>query len=550
MSLLRPLVLMLMLFVGMSVVQAQEHISHYFDLEQEFTLPSESSLHHQGKVIGCIDGNLLYLCNAEVLQTRKKGCELTLEVCDLLSSETRSVTLTLPEKRGLGSQRYWIYAIDVVGDRVLLTTHSQLFEFVLRQDGKGRLVQTVDFPDADFVLGQKDDVYAVSQVNDYGFVLRKLNKGRLDSIAGFPLPAPFMLQFGPNGFLKATDSALFFVTAPYAALQRFNLRGEKTGELQLEVEGWNEMPQDYIESVGKMPYSGDRAIHIFNTSTTYSFPLELFPMNDTTFLLSYHQYNSERNKFDIRFLWVKLNKNWKMLEQKELQSKFDAAHVLQDGEFPFSYADRSLVRMLTSQERIVQVVKTSGAPYVGKTQQECEEEQEKFFAKNAPLLQVRVFHTKNHLPRMKCSDIGFCNYEGLPFSVDRIPTRYAIILVNNPPQCHACEDELRRYLNTLPFETSSLYVVDAKVSDFLGKKECEEKNRTSMHVPCKSLFVPREAMDTFPQLFAEMEFPLLLLYDKKSSTMMVLSGTDLFPADPLKPGLQDEAVRLLHWFGR
>lgn len=547
---LRLFVLLLMMFGSLSMSRAQEHISHFFDCEQEFALPAESSLHHTGKVIGCIDGDLLYLCNAEVLHSRKQGCELLVEVFDLLSSETRTVLLPLPEKKGLGNQRYWIYAIDVVGNRVLLTTHSQLLEFVIRQDGTGKLVQVADFPDADFVMPQKECVYAVSQVNDYGFVLRKLNKGRLDSIAGFPLPAPFMLQFGPNGFLKAIDTTVFFVAAPSPIIQRFDLRGKKTGEVRLEVEDWNEMPEDYIRSVSEMPYCGDRAIHVFKTSTEYSFPLELFPMNDTTFLLSYHQYKPELNKFEIRFLWVKMNAHWEVLEQKELHSKFAADHRIQVGEFPFLYADRTLVRMLTSHERIVQIVKTSEATFEGKTQQEYDLEQEKFFENNAPILKARVFHIKNNLPRVQCSDICFCNYDGSPFPLDSIPSQYAVVLFNNPPQCHACEDELRQYLNTLPFKKSSLYVVDAKVNDFLGKKECLEKNRTSLHVPCKSLFVPRAATDALLQQLSEFQFPLLLLYDKDADTLMVLSGKNLFPEDPWRAGLQEDAIGLLRRFGR
>ncbi|MCQ2279927.1 MAG: hypothetical protein MJZ49_03870, partial [Bacteroidales bacterium] len=350
--------------------------------------------------------------------------------------------------------------------------------------------------------------------------------------------------------LKAIDTTLFFVAAPSPIIQRFDLRGRKTGEVRLEVADWNEMPEDYIKSVREMPYCGDRAIHVFKTSTEYSFPLELFPMNDTTFLLSYHQYNLELNKFEIRFLWVKMNAHLEVLEQKELHSKFAADHRFQAGEFPFLYADRALVRMLASHERIVQIVKTSETTFEGKTQQEYDSEQEKFFENNAPILKVRVFHVKNNLPRVQRSDIRFCNYDASPLPWDSIPSQYAVFLVNNPPQCHACEDELRQYLNTLPFEKSSLYVVDAKVNDFLSKKECLEKNRTSLHVPCKSLFVPREATDLFSQLFSDFQFPLLLLYDRSADTLMVLSGKNLFPEDPWKQGLQDEPKELLRRFGR
>lgn len=531
-------------------IQAQEHISHSLDLEQEFSLPSELSLHHIGKIIGCMDADRLYFCNAEVVREAKKGYELTLEVVDLESQEVRSVVLQLPPLKRLFSSRYWIYAINVKGDRVLLTTDSQLFEFVLRSEGRAKLVRTVNFPNADYAFAQNGAVYGVSQVNDYGFVLRSLRNDKLDSIAEFPLPVPFILQFGPNGFLKQMDTSLFFVAAPHLSMQRFDLQGRKCGEITLNIAQWNEMPADYIESVSGMQYGGDRAMHIYKTSTPYSFPLELFPLNDTTFLLTYHQYNQERNEFDVRLLWVKTNADWTLSEYKEVVTKFEAEHRIQKEEFPFLYVNRSLACMIASHGRIVQLVKTADSPYVGKTQQEYAAAQEQYFKKNDPILKVRVFRPKNGLPQLKCSDIVLSHYDGSPFAWDSIPTRYSVFCVNNPPQCHACEAELLRNINTLPFEKSSLYIVDGGVDGFLGKKECVSKNKLALKVPFHTLFVPKDEAEQLSHLFPETNFPLLLLYDKTLSTLTILAGRDLFPDNPLELGLKNEAMELLRRYGR
>ena len=89
---------------------AQEHFPNYFEMEKEITLPENSCAALSGKLIGCMDGEALYLCNAEVVCQRKKGGEVVVECWDLATKTVATHKLNLPSRKGAPQwqNRYWL----------------------------------------------------------------------------------------------------------------------------------------------------------------------------------------------------------------------------------------------------------------------------------------------------------------------------------------------------------------------------------------------------------------------------------------------------------
>lgn len=549
---MRFCIIAVLLFMNFPFLSAQEHISHYLELEKEIVLPENSCVSSLGKIIGCMDGGRLYLCNAEVLKQHKKGFMLEVEAWDLADGSLEKIELPFPPlKTGVfGGSKYWLYAIAVHDGKIAVSTHSQLFVFDIRERGASRLEHSLSFPDADFSFFDGSRLYAVSQVNDNGFLLSALNGSRLDSIAAFPLSAPFLLQFGPNGFLKPHGKRLCFLDAPDAVLRQFDLQGRQQEEDYLDIPNWNAMPTDYIQSVQSMPYNGERAMHIFNTSTQYSFPLEVFPFNDTTFLIAYHQYDSVKKQFQIPFVFTKTTKNGGLKSAETVTTEFDDNHQLEPDEFPVLYANRALKFSTVGENRLIQVVKTSDIPYARQTWKHYNDQQEAFFATHEPISKIRVMRLKVPDVNVAIDSIKLTDSRGTNFLLDSVPGYRAIFVVNNPPQCHACEESVYDFVNSLDMGDCSMYVVERKVSGALARREVIQMEQSRLQVPFATLFVPADTDGDFSNAMGNQSYPLILLWEKGWESMKVISGNRLFPENPWETNLRPEAQMKIRQFVR
>ncbi len=513
---------------------AQEHVSHRFRLVAEMTLSSSSCAYQPGRILGCVDGPRLYLCRSEVEHQRGRGCLLEVEEWNLLSETCRTIQVPLPEpKRNLlGVRKYWLSALAVADGSLALATHDRLFLFEIRKDATCRLSQALAFPDADFPFWDDGKAYAVAQVNDDGFLLSACTDKRLDSVARFPLPAPFLLQFAPNTLLKPLGGNVYLLPTPEPVLQRYDLHGNPTGELRLHIPRWNPMPADYRQTVSAMPYGGDRALHIFNSCTPYSFPLEVFPMNDTTFLLSCHQYDSARARRDIFLYRVQTDRAWSAAVCEPLAKQFAADHRMATEEYPFCYADRALRLMTGGRDMLVQVVKSSDEPYVGRTETEYAAAQETFFAQSPPQLKVRALRPAESAPQVDADQLALTDFSGGPFAMDSIPTRRALFIVNRPPQCHACEEGLIDFANTLDLGDCSLYVVESRAVNALARRESLEKLHSRLQLPFTPLFPMPAEEGELMAVIGDCEYPVILLWDRQWKTLTRWSGAALYPDNP------------------
>ena len=546
------LTILLWLLLAPSRGSAQEPLSHYFYLESETDLPESSCAAQPGKLIGCMDEDALYLCNAEVIGTRKRGSVATVERWDLATMTATTHKMPLPPRKdhALMQNRYWLYAIAVHGQRLLLTTSNQLLEYELVRNGNARLLHTYSFPDADFGYYDSHGAKAIAQVNDDGFTLLAPAAGRLDSVAHLPLPAAFLLQFRPNALIKPYGNHLFFIPTPLPQLLKLDANGNTLTETAWEPPGWQSLPDDYIREVQAMPYSGARAMHIFQTSTPYSFPLELFVLDDTTFLVTCHQYDSATASLTTPLLLLRTTLTGELKESTLLSTHYEKEHLLAEDEFPFYYANRALALMVGGNRCIVQVVKSSPEPYIGRTESDYEEAQQRFFADHPPVMKIRVLRMKANLPQLDCRKLPIVDGRGAPFRWDTLPRRRAVLVVNSPPQCHACEEGLYACLNSLAVDGSALYIAERKCPDPLCQQERRQQVRRQLSAPFIPLYVRAADEQKFEQILGNPHYPLVLLIDTATGSATVLSDSQLFPDDPSQSTVRPEARREISRFLR
>lgn len=522
---------------------AQEHFPDYFELESEIILPESSYTAQSGKLIGCLDGDALYLCNAEVVGKRKNGREVVVECWDLAAMTNTTHKLILPCRKGAPQwqNRYWLYSITVCGQRLLLTTSGHIYEYELSHSGTARLLHDYELSNADFSYYDSQGMKAVTQVNDVGFKLLQVRDRSLVPVTDLPLPAPFLLQFRPNRLLQPGEDHLFLIPTPLPALKILDLQGQVLAESPLPISNWTDMPESYINKIESIPYSGDRAMHIFHSSTPYSFPLELFVLDDSTFLISYHQYDSTTATLTTPFLLLQTNSQGQVKQSAILRPGYEKGHLYLGDEYPFYYAHRALSLMLTGNRRIVQVVKTSDETYVRRTPDDYEEAQQRFFADHPPIMKIRVLRLKRELPQVSCKELPLVNGKGEPFSWDSLPNRRTVVVVNESPQCHACEEGILTCLNDLTVPEGSLYIVERKCTDQLCRRERLQKIQQQLTIPFIPLYVLPKDEERFSQNMELRHYPLVLLVDKETGNAAILSDSQLFPDNPSQTDIRPEA---------
>ena len=531
---------------------AQEHFPDYFELEREITLPENSCATQSGKLIGCIEGDALYLCNAEVVSNRKKGGVVTVEQWSLATGIVSTYKLLLPSRnsKSLMQHHYWLYALSVSGHRLLLTTSGLLYEYELPHSGTAKPLRTYKFPDADFSYFDSQGMKAVAQVNDVGFRLLQAEGGKLTTVADLPLPAPFLLQFRPNALLQPCGDRLLFIPTPSPTLKILNPQGEELSETVLTIPDWTPMPESYINEIQAMPYSGARAMHIFQTSTPYSFPMELFVLDDSTFLLSYHQYDSTTASLTTPFLLLNTDQQGRLKQSTLLRANYDNEHLFKGNEYPFYYANRALSLMLTGNQRIVQVVKTSDEPYTGRTLEDYETAQQRFFANHPPVIKIRVLRIKPQLPLLSCKELPLVDAQGEPVCWDILPHRHAVVVVNSAPQCHACEEGIYQCLGGMNLPEGVLYIAERQCPDQLCHRERLQQIRRQLTAPFTPLYVRPADEEKWEHAIGQRHYPLVLLIDKATGTATILSDDQLLPDDPSQTSVRPEARREINRFLR
>ena len=474
-----------------------------------------------------------------------------MECWNLATMTATTHKLILPSRKGAPQwqNRYWLYSITVCGQRLLLTTSGHIYEYELSHSGTAKLLNNYELPDADFGYYDSEGMKAIAQVNDFGFKLLHTEDGDLSPITDLPLPAPFLLQFRPNRLLQPGHDRLFLIPTPLPILKTLDPQGENTVEIPLPITDWTDMPESYINKIASMPYSGDRAMHIFHSSTPYSFPLELFVLNDSTFLISYHQYDSTTATLTTPFLLLLTNRQGQVKRSALLRAGYAKEHLLAENEYPFYYANRALSLMLAGNQRIVQVVKTSDEPYVSRTLEDYEESQQRFFADHPPIMKIRVLRMKQEMPHIPCKELPLVDGKGEAFCWDSLPNRRAVVVVNNSPQCHACEEGVLAYLNGLSVPEGSLYIVERKCNDQLCRRERLQQIRRHLTVPFTPLYVKTNKEEQINQMIGERHYPIVLLIDKATGEATILSDNQIFPDHPgqtdIRPEARQEIIRYL-----
>ena len=518
-------------------VTAQPHLSEAFALEEEWSLDADNSIFQTQGMLGYVKENVLYCCHRRGFQNKESDFMATLCAIDLFTGQMTNYDVPLPEKKAnaTAARRYWICGVRVMGTRLFLSVQSGVLVYQKGKNNKYDFVRRIptDLPDGLFVANGK--LAVVERVPEEGRFVLKLQKEHVsdfDSVKGLQLPAPFMLQYEPNGFVKQTENALYFVASPELRVEKYSLDGKLLAVIRPQIPGWQPMPDELVRKISEMPYGSDRAMYTFFHTKEYSFPLEVHPLNDSILMLSYHHYDSSEKKEKVLTALVCYGEEGQVVHVVPYSHYFTEDSVIGKEMFPLYYAQREMCLQVDDGERVVQIVREAPIEWRGKTGRAYADSVERYFASGMPEYRVRVakLRTDGAERRGDIRDLELRTYEGKAFTGWETSLSRTIFIVNSPPQCHCCEESLLSFASTIDTAVCKICVVFNNADSYLAKRDQMENVRKRLTIPFTPLFVPTENKDKFLKTTGVGEFPAVILQDVGSSEAIVLSGTEIYEA--------------------
>lgn len=142
------------------------------------------------------------------------------------------------------------------------------------------------------------------------------------------------------------------------------------------------------------------------------------------------------------------------------------------------------------------------------------------------------------------------HFSGEPLSFDSLGASRCLFMVNSPPQCHACEESLYAFLNTLSDRHCPIFIVWCDISDNLTRREKCRRSSSSVPEVTEVLFANSDELAERGWLNQHSIFPLLVLVDNHQKTATVLSGEALFVDDVRSSIVRKEADKQVRRFIR
>lgn len=547
--------IMILFCLGILPVMAQQHLSVAFELEEEWILDPDKGVFQPQGMVGCVDGNVLFCCHRRGFQNKEDGFRATVCAIDISNGCQSYFTVPLPEKKANAAiaRRYWIRNIYAEGNRLFLSVQNAV---LIYQKGKGNRYEFLKKIPADLpecLSLENGKLASVERVPEEGRFVLKQQRGQgalLDSVMGLQLPGPFILQYEPNGFVGQSGCALYFLASPELRIEKYSSEGELLAVIRPHLPAWRAVPDELVRKISAMPYGSDRAMYTFFQTKGYSFPLAVHPLNDSILMLSYHQYDTIGHKEQMLTALVQYGEKGAVMRVKPYSHFFEEDSIIDEEQFPLYYAQRELCLQVMDGERIVQIVREAPVEWRGKTGREYSDSVDRYFADGQPEFRLRVAKLREDAAERRChiNDLGLRTYEDDMVTGEELYSTKVIFIVNNPPQCHNCEEKLFSYVSTLDTAMCKVCVVFNNADGYMAKRDQIESVRKHLTVPFIPLFVPIESKDLFLNKLGVGAFPVVLVKEANGNEAIVITNDCIFDENPAFSEVQQVFVRKITRF--
>lgn len=134
--------------------------------------------------------------------------------------------------------------------------------------------------------------------------------------------------------------------------------------------------------------------------------------------------------------------------------------------------------------------------------------------------------------------------------LDTIVNDRSIIMVNGGLQCHACEESLYAFLETLGQSRASICIAYCDIEDNLTRREMKMRALGAVPSLSEVFFIRKQTLLKHLDKNWEWDVPFIILYDKRNGQATVFSGEGLFVDDYQSSTIRHSVQKTIRGFVR
>ena len=544
---MKPCALLLTLSLCCSslLLFGQEWLGTQFQLDTSVTL-THADLPHTHSQLKCdVKDDVFYFTDMKSFQRKSSDFSATIYAVDLETLEQFTVSLPFPNHTQMKEQTastYWINDFSIEKDRIVISVQDNMLIYNRNTDGSCVFDTLFYHPRVKVLYLFQNDLYYLEEDHENGYIWfqRKNLYGSETEIGRLKYDAPHVVQANPNRYLFHTDDALFFLNTRYPQFEKYSLNGKKLQTVQMNLPMWHPFEEEYIRKSLEIPYGVERIQATMGEIFKYSYPKMLFPMGND-YLLFYTQYDSVTQRSKTHYAIVD------DAGKSHLFSRYDTSNAVFDGtRYPFNFLDRFAdVARISWRDKLVELCLDSDVDWNGLTPEEFKNAEEQFYKKNKPKLKIRIQTYKNN----SSASNWFYDTEQNLLSLDELPNRKHIILVNQPLECSGCRNQLLQFLNTIDTSVASIGILYPTIQGALQQYELDQSIREYLSLPYRLLSLEPDRKDEIPRYNfpSDLSYPALLFHESGKAPIL-FSSNQIFDDDFRRYDFRTEFLNFIERF--
>lgn len=528
-------------FHASCLLVGQEWIGTQFRLDTALTL-THSGLPGDLSQLKCeVSENILYFTDMKAFQRKSSDFAATIFAVNLVTSEQFTITLPFPSHTLMKEQMsksLWVNDFSINNRKIVVSAQDYLLLYDRKEDGTCSFDTLFYHPRVKSVYTFNNDLYYLEEDHDTGYIWfqRRGIYGDENEIGRLKYDAPHVVQANPNRYLFHTDSTLFFLSTRHPQVQQYTLDGKFLGVIDFELPHWHAFEDEYIQRSLETPYGVERINATMGEIFSYSYPKMLYPIGDE-YLLFYTQYDTATSKSHTQFAIV--DKTGK----SHLYSRSDTSAARYNAErYPFNFLDRYADKARTSwRNKLIEICLDSDVSWNGLAPDSFKIQEEQFYKKSGPKLKIRIQTYKN----TPSAERFFYDDEQHLLSLDELPGKKHVLLVNQALECSACRNELLRFLNNTDTSTVAIGILYPTILGVLQEYEFTKSIRENLTNPFRLYYLEPDRNGTYPRytFSPELSYPALLFHERGKAPILY-SSDEIFDDTP---GLFDFRIEFLEF---
>lgn len=490
-----------------------------------WTMPQDVS---QKNWVATVYRNKFYFCSRKGFYPQDKEYRCLIHRVDMESHREDTISLYYPNSGSSWkreAQSCCIYALSFEEDRLLLVCDNQLLLYQKFEHGYKWINRWFCMGVCAGYLHQQQ-VYAIVDDKErsvfrwFCYDKESSQKGRI--IRELEQPASFLLQFEPNRYLYVNEQYVFYLPPGECVALQFSLQGELLDSVGFVLPSPKPFPQELLAQLRELPYGTERIFYALGHQyRQYSFAKTVDPLGDSLLLLSVNLGGDDRRQQMAVLRLRRVATGWQ--QDFSTLAVTDTGLVYASGLFPVSY-HLSNDHLLTYpyQGKLMQLlVASEQEPYEGSSVMQYRHYKDCWFKNHDPVVKLRVQTVK--------TDCFFYNYDNQKLSLWDLKHDKVILLVNQQPQCSACQKQLLQFLSSVDTSKVAVAIYMGIVDDYLSRRQ--QLKRFSENGPL--FYQPLYAVsgENYGGLSMCKAYPAIFLWQKDVGFVGAYGTNDIFTND-------------------